>query len=257
MESRLQLNILAQPDNVTCGPTCLHAVYRFYGDEVPLEKVIRETPQLREGGTLAVLLGCHALRRGYDATILTCNLQVFDPTWFQPPYPSLADRLRAQMAFKPSQKLRVASEAYLELLDLGGRIQMEDFTSKLIRRFLKREIPILTGLSATYLYRAAREFGSSCEPDDIRGEPVGHFVVLCGYNLEDQSVLVADPFRANPLGAGHKYHVSVDHVLRSIMLGILTYDANLLIIQPRKAKRGEIPENNLKQEGVGGGPDRR
>ncbi|MCL4205966.1 MAG: hypothetical protein KJ000_26070 [Pirellulaceae bacterium] len=257
MESRLQLDILAQPDNVTCGPTCLHAVYRFYGEEVPLENVIRETPQLREGGTLAVLLGCHALRRGYDATILTCNLQIFDPTWFQPPFPALADRLRAQMAFKPSQKLRVASEAYLELLELGGRIQMEDFTSKLIRRFLKREIPILTGLSATNLYRAAREFGPNCEADDVRGEPVGHFVVLCGYNLVDQSVLVADPFRANPLGPGHKYHVSIDHVLRSIMLGILTYDANLLIIQPRKARRGGVPENNFKQEGVGGGPDRR
>jgi hypothetical protein len=184
-------------------------------------------------------------------------LQIFDPTWFQPPFPALADRLRAQMAFKRSQKLRVASEAYLELLDLGGRIQMEDFTSKLIRRFLKREIPILTGLSATNLYRAAREFGPNCDPDDIRGEPVGHFVVLCGYNLEDQSVLVADPFRANPLGSGHKYHVSIDHVLRSIMLGILTYDANLLIIQPRKTKRGELPEHNFRQEGVGGGPDRR
>jgi hypothetical protein len=257
MESRLQLDILAQPDNVTCGPTCLHAVYRFFRDQLPLEQVIQEIPQLREGGTLAVLLGCHALRRGYDVTILTCNLQIFDPTWFQPPFPQLSERLRAQMAFKQSPKLRVASEAYLELLDLGGQIRMEDFTSRLIRRYLKREVPILTGLSATYLYRSAREFGPACEPDDIRGEPVGHFVVLCGYNSEDQSVLVADPFRANPLGPGHKYHVPVDHVLRSIMLGILTYDANLLIIQSRKTKRGALAEHHLEQEGVGGGPDRR
>ena len=35
--------------------------------------------------TLAVLLGCHALRRGYEATIYTFNLQVFDPTWFEEP----------------------------------------------------------------------------------------------------------------------------------------------------------------------------
>jgi hypothetical protein len=257
MESRLQLNILAQPDNVTCGPTCLHAVYRFFGDQLPLEQVIQEIPQLREGGTLAVLLGCHALRRGYDVTILTCNLQIFDPTWFRTPAPPLADRLRAQMAFKQSPKLRLASEWYLELLDLGGEIRMEDFTSKLIRRYLKRDVPILTGLSATYLYRSAREFGPACEPDDIRGEPVGHFVVLCGYSSEDQSVLIADPFRANPLGPGHKYHVSVDHVLRSIMLGILTYDANLLIIQPRKLRLGGRKEHHFGQEGAGGGADRR
>jgi hypothetical protein len=256
MKSRLQLDILAQPDNVTCGPTCLHAVYRFYGDELPLEQVIRETPQLGEGGTLAVLLGCHALRRGYRAKILTCNLQIFDPTWFQPPFPNLAERLKAQMAFKQSSKLHVASEAYLEFLELRGQIHMEDFTSKLFRRYLNREVPILTGLSATNLYRSAREFGPNCEPDDIRGVPVGHFVVLCGYDGRKRSVLIADPFRANPFGAGHKYQVPVNHVIRSIMLGILTYDANLLIIQP-PGRSAANSQEEMKEEVVGGGPDRR
>ena len=32
----LDLDILAQPDDETCGPTCLHAVYRYFG-EVPPE----------------------------------------------------------------------------------------------------------------------------------------------------------------------------------------------------------------------------
>src|SRR5262249_1472255 len=35
---RLQLDILPQPDDFTCGPTCLHAIYRYLGDEVPLDK---------------------------------------------------------------------------------------------------------------------------------------------------------------------------------------------------------------------------
>ena len=30
----------AQPDEVSCGPTCLHSVYRFYGDELPLAQGI-------------------------------------------------------------------------------------------------------------------------------------------------------------------------------------------------------------------------
>jgi hypothetical protein len=34
-------------------------------------------------------------------------------------------------------------------------------------------------LSATYLYQTKREFDN--EYDDIRGNPVGHFVVICGY----------------------------------------------------------------------------
>ncbi len=258
METRLHLDILPQPDNHTCGPTCLHAVYRFFGDELPLEQVIRETPQLCEGGTLAVMLGCHALRRGYLATVFSCNLQVFDPTWFLPKSPPLRERLLSQKAMKATPKLQVATEGYLEFLNLGGRIRMEDFTGNLFRRYLKKEVPILTGLSATNLYRSMREFGPNCDPDDVRGEPVGHFVVLCGYDPTHRSVLVADPFWANPVRSGHHhYEVSVDHVIRSIMLGILTYDANLLVIQPRPPGWPRRKASEPSQEVVGGDSDRR
>ena len=67
--SRLHLDILPQPDDSTCGPTCLHAVYRYFGDYVPLPVMVAEVPQLETGGTLASLLGLHALRRGYRARL--------------------------------------------------------------------------------------------------------------------------------------------------------------------------------------------
>ena len=41
MEAKLQFDILPQPDDCTCGPTCLHAVYRYFGDEIPLTQVVR------------------------------------------------------------------------------------------------------------------------------------------------------------------------------------------------------------------------
>ena len=82
METRLSVDILPQPDDTTCGPTCLDAIYRYFGDPLPLEQVIAEVPHLKEGGTLAVWLACHALHRGYSAKIFTYNLQMFDPTWF-------------------------------------------------------------------------------------------------------------------------------------------------------------------------------
>ena len=236
MKTSLLFDILPQPDNSTCGPTCLHAVYRYFDDHVPLDQVIRETPQLEQGGTLAVLLGCHALRRGYDATIYTVNLQVFDPTWFRPDAPPLSERLEAQWNAKDSPKLRLATRAYLEFLEQGGSIRMEEFTSALFRKYLKKGIPILTGLSATYLYRCAREYGPYCEPDDVRGLPVGHFVILYGYDKLNGTVQVADPLLPNPLGRTHHYEIRVDRVIRAILLGILTYDANMLIIKPRKAR---------------------
>lgn len=121
MEAQIQVQMPRQPDNVTCGPTCLYALYRYCGDEIGLDEVIAEVPRLDDGGTLAVLLGCHALRRGYTARIYTCNLQVFDPTWFLPGVDVRA-RLEAQRSVKAhKRKLRVATEAYLEFLDRGAR----------------------------------------------------------------------------------------------------------------------------------------
>lgn len=238
MESRLQLEMLPQPCDTTCGPTCLHAVYRYYEDLLPLEQVIAESQQLAEGGTLAVLLGCHALRRGYEATIYTFNLQVFDPTWFAAGAPPLAERLQTQMEVKTNPKLHIESEAYIEFLERGGRIRMQDLTSDLICRYLSRSIPILTGLSATYLYQSSREYGMRCEHDDIRGLPAGHFVVLSGYDRTKRTVRVTDPLMPNPMAPQHEYELGLDRVKCAILLGILTYDANLLIIQPKRKPKG-------------------
>ncbi len=234
MDTRLRLAMLPQPDDVTCGPTCLHTLYRFYGDDIPLEKVVRETPQLRRGGTLAVFLACHALRQGYRATIYTYNLHMFDPTWFEPgASKTLPDKLRAQMEVedKPS-RIRQATRGYLEFLERGGKLRFEDLTAGLIQRHLRRGLPILTGLSATYLYRTAREIPDTNAYDDVRGEPSGHFVILCGYDKTTHEVLVGDPLSQNPIADSQFYSVKINRVLGAILLGILTHDANLLIIEP-------------------------
>src|SRR4051812_18679514 len=160
MESRLTVEILPQPDDFTCGPTCLHAVYRYYRDEIALDQVIREVAYLDDGGTLDVLLACHALRRGYQARIYTYNLHIFDPTWFAAGAPPLAQRLAEQAQHKVAPKLALATEGYLEFLSLGGEVRFEDLTRALIRKYLNRGIPVLTGLSATYLHRSMREYGA-------------------------------------------------------------------------------------------------
>ncbi len=76
---------------------------------------------------------------------ITCG-----PTWLTDPQVDLRAKLRAQMAFKDVQ---AASEGYLEFLELGGEVRFEDLTGALIRRYLNKGVPILTGLSAAYLYR--------------------------------------------------------------------------------------------------------
>ncbi len=239
METNLFLEMLPQPDFTACGPTCLSAVYRFLGDDILPQQVATEVTRLDEGGTLAVYLACHALRRGYKATIYTYNLQLFDPTWFSPDKPDLAAKLSLQLQHKHAKPgFQVATNAYLDFLGLGGEVRFEVLTTSLIRRYLNRSIPILTGLSASYLYNSAREFsdGKTQFYDDIRGESMGHFVVLAGYDRKERTVLIADPLKPNPLTSTQHYDVSIYRLVCAIMLGVLTYDGDLLILE-RKAKK--------------------
>lgn len=245
MKHRLHVDILPQPDQTTCGPTCLHAVYRYYGDEQDLAEVIGRTQRLAGGGTLAVMLGCDALRRGYRARIFTYNLHVFDPTWFQRPRGGvdrspaidLSERLRRQREAKADDaRLSAATDAYLEFLALGGRLEWRDLTGALLRKFLRRGVPILTGLSSTYLYQEPREVPPSDRPDDLLGVAAGHFVVLSGYDKRSRTVQIADPLADNPVAEVHHYSVPTERVVCSILLGVLTYDANFLIVEPREPR---------------------
>lgn len=242
METLLHFDILPQPDHTTCGPTCLQAVYGYYGDRIPLEQVVREVPTLEGGGTLAVFLACHALRRGYRARMYTYDLRVFDPTWFTSGTTDLRAKLEAQAGVKAVPKLRRATEGYLEFLDRGGELRFEDLTPALIRRHLTRGHPILAGLSSTYLYRSAREIPETSEEDDVLGQPAGHFVVLCGYDSARRRVLLADPLHPNPLAQSHSYEAEIDRVLCSILLGVITDDAKLLIVRPpeRPESRADV-----------------
>ena len=60
------------------------------------------------------------------------------------------------------------------------------------------------------------------------------------YDRATRSVLVADPLMPNPLATEQLYELNIDRVVNSILLGILTYDANLLILQPKKARQRRV-----------------
>ena len=226
-----------QPDDVTCGHACLHGIYRFYGDKVSLASVLADIRMLDRGGTLDVFLANHALARGYDVTLFTYNLDLFDPTWFGLPNDEIRARLKAQAKQKHWRRLQAATRGYDEFLRLGGKLQLRDLEPSLLRSFLKRGTPVITGLSATYMYRATREVPETNVDDDVGGEPVGHFVVLTGYRRDTREVLIADPLEINPLSRSRYYAVNVQRLIGAILLGIMTYDANLLVIEPKPDER--------------------
>ncbi len=242
MKISLPVEIEPQPSDSACGATCLQAIYKFWGDHRTVVSIVDDIPQLENGGTLAVELGCHALKNGYSAKIFTYNVQVFDPTWFQSQQADLTEKLKRQHELKRADDARLdrATTAYLRFLELGGEIDMQPLERKLIKQHITAKVPVLAGLSATFLYQEPRErphppneFGISGIPDDVGGQPVGHFVVLSGYDEERDCVRISDPSHPNPRFPASQYWFPLDQLASAILLGIVTYDANLLVVEPK------------------------
>ncbi|MDT8448044.1 MAG: peptidase-C39 like family protein [bacterium] len=227
----INLRIARQPDDISCGPTCLHSIYNWFGDDIPLSEVIRQTPMLRGGGTLAANLGYHALTRGYQATIYSYNPILFDPSWNGLEAEEMINKLERQQRLKEGSQLASSTKANIRFLRAGGLVRFDDLTPQLLLSHLSEPVPILAGLSATYLYKSKRENPVTNEYDDIKGEPAGHFVVLSGFDRERGSLQITDPYSPNPVSETHEYEVSLEHLVCSILLGVITYDANLLILR--------------------------
>ena len=224
--------IQPQPTETSCGPTCLHAIYNYWGLNSSLNELVDSVPRSRSGGTFSVLLGIHAIDQGLEATIYSYNVKVFDPTWRDLSMKKLLQKVRARAKVVKSKQASSNLKAYIEFLQKGGKVRFDELKPKLIKEILRQEQPIIAGLNSNHLYRYSRT-DEQGRDDDIAGQPEGHFVVLTGFEDKPTRFLVCDPYAKSPLSNKLKYWVGPHRLINSIMLGIITYDANLLVIKPR------------------------
>ena len=232
----LNVERFLQPDETTCGPTCLRKVYAFFGLHDKLEDIIDALERNEDGGTLAVYLGMVALRRGLHARIYSYDLRIFDPTWCSLDSRGLKTKILERYPHLADEKRRRAAAAYVQFLEMGGELAFDELRHTLFRDIIDRGHPVLAGLSATYLYRQPRERWDVSRnehvDDDVAGEPTGHFVVISGYNNWGRRVTVVDPFEHAPVDATGLIQVDTDRLINAILLGDVTYDAVLLEVWP-------------------------
>jgi hypothetical protein len=227
---RLSVTVEPQPTDDSCGITCLQAIYRYFGKEVNLSSMKRQVVHWQSGGTVGVNLARHALENGFGAEIYTYNIKVFDPTWRNLPVEGLIAKLEKRLSRIRSKTQQEVIGFYLEFLRAGGKVRFDDLDESLIERLVAAKRPIICGLSATYLYQSMRET-PDCEDNDIIGGPVGHFVVVSGYDAKERSVHINDPLHTrNPFSPNGRYVQPFRRFSNAVMLGILTYDANLLVL---------------------------
>ncbi|ETO93918.1 C39 family peptidase [Legionella oakridgensis] len=147
----------------------------------------------------------------------------------------IREKLYEQLNHASHQKMHLTTQAYLQFLDLGGRIHFSEMNFDLIRQQVDQNTPLISGLSATYLYQTMRDYTNKEDRvvyDEWLGAPSGHFVVIRGYEANPNTLHIADPYSPHPLSREHYYSISFSHWLHAFLLGIMTYDAELLVIKP-------------------------
>lgn len=229
----LKVIVQEQPDAVSCGPVCLHAIYSYYEDRMSLQELISEISSLETGGTIGVFLGCHALRRGYQVTMNSVNTHVVDPSWFNLSHDNLIQKLRHQLTYANDARVIYATKAYIQFLELGGKISFSNLSVSLLETYLKKGIPLLSGVNCTWFYQQMREYTNLQNDvlyDEWLGKPCGHFIIIYKIDPQKEMLSIADPNIPNPLSNHHYYKTHFSHWLHAHLLGIMTYDAELLAI---------------------------
>ena len=104
-----------------------------------------------------------------------------------------------------------------------------------------RELSQQLIVNANTVARAYQELERLGVVEARRG--VGMFVTDGGPKVcrERRKVLVMDPYQMNPYSRTNEYWISIERVIGAVLLGIVTHDANLLIIHPRHLHRQGIP----------------
>jgi Peptidase C39 family len=225
----LPVEVDQQPDDESCGITCLQALYRYHHHHVGLDQLRGEVHHWQTGGTITVNLARNAIDHGFSATIYSYNIQIFDPTWRSLPVDELIDKLKLRHRRIRSKKQKKVIAFYLDFLRKGGKVRFDDLDEPLYDRLFADRTPMIVGLSATYLYQSIRET-PDCDDDDIVGNPVGHFVVVAGWDSATRTVLIQDPLQRNPISASGTYTLPFTRFSNAVMLGALTYDENMLVL---------------------------
>lgn len=208
-----------------CGPTALTQLFHYFDIDQSVEETIEQTSMIPGLGTYDGNLGCTAIKKGFKVTITPQNLNVFDPTWFSLNREALLSKLRARAEIIEDKYLVASTNGFIDFLELGGELEFKHYSEDLL--FEKLALgPFIVGLCSTYLYGEMRDKGGV--KDDVKGERLGHFVVVDGYNSETDEFTIKDPWHSIPFSPNGEYMLKGDKLITSMLLGEATYDATIV-----------------------------
>jgi len=225
----IPLEPVCQPDECSCGLSCLKMVLACHGRSFFHDDLNELTPPNPDIGLYDSHLGLAAIQLGFAATIYTYNYRIFHPIWNRLSRKDLMGKLatRQMCAMTPQQAL--AAELYIEFLRAGGELLFYPLSRELILAHFNRDLPLIAALDMSFLYDCMAFY------DEFSEHRATHFVVLHGYNPEDNTFFISDPWYSIPLpNKNGQYYIDADRVINAIFLGQERNDSAIIVIQKKK-----------------------
>ncbi len=212
-----------------CAPASFVSVMSYFGSTIDLEALIKKSSKSCKFRDWDYILGTLALKEGFDVTVHSRSLLIFDSTWFKLERINLMRNLRNQRSYLEEiskslpgfKRLEIEAKCAYKFLDSGGKIDFSPISKNLITGYLKQNLPVIATFTSQLIFGIPKE--TSISKDPIRGEPWKHTVVIKGYRGD--SFFVSDPARK---GSTKEYPLQKDLLLD----GIIRYDSNLVVISP-------------------------
>lgn len=241
---KLNIKIKEQKPN-ECLPACLSAVFEYYRIKISekeiIEKISKNSFKLYDWDFQA---GKLTIEKGLKAEIYSNVPQLFDPSWHVISQSELIRKLEKSLEFFKSRsrnfendsslmsfmcpnkevanRLVRDAETSLEFLKAGGTINFNPISKELIEKITKADIPVIISHSPTLLHRMKRR--NNFQPDDIKGDTWGHYIIISGYTKN--KFIISDP-------AGFSYERSLVYKVNKDLLleSILRFSGQLLVIK--------------------------
>lgn len=189
---RLDVPRYRQPE-YECEPTCLKMVMEFLDKKIKfdLKEIIRDTQSELKYKDWDYKIGIAALKRGFNAKIITFSNDLFDPTWAKLSKKKIIEKLKKRLKFVLKYNKRDINEGYIwwwyesslktviEFLEKSGEVELKPISKELIKGYIKKNIPVIAPLNGSIIYNRKRVYHDKY--DDIRGEYFGHCVVISGF----------------------------------------------------------------------------
>lgn len=218
-----------------CVQASAAQLLQFYRIDKSIDDIKAEVPVYisKDNQPLGSSIGHIAkyfIDQGFNTTIHTSDIQIFDPSWKKYSNKQLIDHLmKRQTDVKhptyDQEAFNVIFDGYISFLKFGGQIAFPLIDEKYLVELLQKG-PIYTIVSYQFLNQSPKAVFDKDKDeftnDSIKGNVGTHAVILAGY--KDNQFLIIDPDKK----FGGKRWFSSSHLIASFYLAQTDYD-NLLI----------------------------